>query len=471
MKDRNLLIKLLQTLSLIILYYVSGTTSMFIYMITLILYNIYISSFEHIKIKEYLKKLDNTYSKIKLIKNTSLCILVISLIFILLSLLISESISIFLNVNKTMLPFLIMSISVITEPLLNLIIEYLEASNKPKISSRLYYTYHILEFIFFIIILVSTLKIFKLPIHITTALLYVPKIISLICIIGIIYLVSPNKKIDKQENSKIEYKKEIKSILKTNIQYSLINICKYGYYYISILILYLILSTRYSYQIDIIEKNLTFIYLYGINITHLLIDSVSNYIGYKHKNSNIILKLLEMFSYMFTLTIIIVITSPLICKIIFNNSSYSIYFVMLGILSTFILLFKETFKQIKNQKIIYTSLLVGILSKLILLVPLINTFYRLGYNLIYGDIISTIICMLISIIINYIYLQNKHKKEKILEKILTTIYDNMILCIILIILQFIIPIKTKNYILTILTFILYIAISIVFIKFKKKKRG
>lgn len=471
MKDRKLIIKLLKLLSLIILYYISGKTSMFIYLLTMVLYNIYTSSFKHIKINEKFKKTDTIYTKIKLIKYTSLCVVIISLIFTLLSLLISESISIFLNVNKTVLPFLIMSISVITEPFTNLITEYFESIHKSKISSRLYYTYYIIEFILFIIIAIITLRIFKLPIHIVSALLYIPKIISLISVIAIIYLIFKNKKTDKIDDEQIEYQKEVKNILKNNIQYSFINVCKYGYYYISIIVLYLVLSTRYSYQINTIEEIVTLIYLYGINVINILSDIILNYIDYKHKNNNIISKLLEIFRYMLTITIIIVITSPLICKIIFNNNNYSIYFAMLGILSIFLSLFTQTFKNIRSKKIIYISLLIGIFSKIILLVPLINTFYRMGYNLIYGDILSTIISMSISIIINYIYLQNKNKKERFLEKILTTIYENMILCIILIVLQFIIPIKTNNYILAILIFILYMIVSIIFLKYKKKKRG
>lgn len=471
MKDRKLIVKILKMISLILLYYISGKNSMFIYLLTFILCNIYVSSFKHIKIKEHLEKTDDIYPKIKILKYTGLCITIISLIYILLSLLISESISIFLNINKTLLPFLIMSISVIAEPFINLIIEYFESINKSKIANRFYYTYYILELILFILTAIITLKIFKLPIHISVALLYIPKIISLISIIAIIYLITKNKTLSKTKNNEIEYKKEIKNILKNNVQYSFINICKYGYYYISIIVLYLVLTTRYSYQVNIIEEIITFIYLYGISIITILIEIITKYIDHKYKNSNNITKLLEVFKYTSIITIVITITSSLICKIIFNNSNNSLYFVMLGFLLIFLSLFNQTFNQVKSKKIIYISLIVGILSKIILLVPLINTFYRLGYNLIYGDILSTIISMLISIIINYIYLHNKNKKEKILEKILTTIYENMILCIILIILQFIIPIKTNNYILAVLIFTLYIVVSVLFLKYKRKKRG
>lgn len=468
MKDRNTIIKLLKVLSLIILYYISSKTSMFIYLTTLVLYNIYTSSFKHIKLKEKLKKIDNNNQKINLLKYTSISICIITLIFMLLSLLISESINIFLNINKTLLPFLVMSICVITNPIINLIIEYLESINKTKIATRLYYTYHLIELILFLLISVITLVFTKLPIHIISMLLYIPKIISFICVSLIFYLIIlKNQLKEDKEETKIEYIKEVKNILKNNIHNSMISVCKHGFFYISIIVLYLVLSTRYSYDINEIENDIVFIYLYGINVINLTIEITLKYI--EEKNNNIIMQIIEVFKYLFTNAIIITITAPLICKLIFNQSSNSIYIAMLGFLSIFIALFKKTFKHIKNKKIVYISLLVGIFSKMILIVPLINSFYRMGYNLIYGDIASTIISMFLSITINYIYLQNKYKKEKILEKILTTLYENMILCILLIITQFIIPIKTENYIITLLIFLVYITISLMFFKMKKKR--
>ena len=87
----------------------------------------------------------------------------------------------------------------------------------------------------------------KVAIMIATTPVYeyvdIPKIISLISIIAIIYLITKNKTLSKTKNNELEYKKEIKNILKNNVQYSFINICKYGYYYISIIVLYLVLTT------------------------------------------------------------------------------------------------------------------------------------------------------------------------------------------------------------------------------------
>lgn len=472
MKDKSIYIKLTECLVIIALYYITKNSNLFLYAVTLSLYNIFLSCFTHISIKEKIKEYKETYSKFNILKYTSISIVIISLIFIFLSILVSDISNVLLNIENTFLPYLIMSISIISEPLIKIILEYLESIGKPKLSNGLLNMYYIIESILLLIISIITIKVIKLPIHISISLLYLSKILSFIIILSIIYLVLQKQKIKitKQEEKEINYKLELTEILKNNSHKSIINIVKNSYYYISIIILYLILSTRYSYNIKIIENDLTFIYLFSITIIKFVIDLVL-YIKKSKEKENIINYIYKIFHSMITLAVIIGVTSPLICKIIFTNSSNAIYLTMLISLSIFIILFDLTFKNIKNNKIIYISLIVGIFSKLVLIIPLINSFYRMGYNLIYGDIISTIISMLISIIINYIYIKNKYKYEKTLEKILTTLYESILLCIILILFQFIIPIKTESYFNSILILIVYLLISIAFIKLKKKKRG
>ena len=148
--------------------------------------------------------------------------------------------------------------------------------------------------------------------------------------------------------------------------------------------------------------------------------------------------------------------------------------MMLSFLSIFIALYNTTYDYIKSKKIIYISLIVSIISKIILTIPFIDSFYRMGYNLIYGDIISTIISMSLGIIINYVYIKLNNKSTKTLENILTILYESILLCILLVIMQFIIPIKTDSYFKSILLLFVYIFISIVFIKMiktKRRKRG
>lgn len=478
MRDKNIVVKLLNLITIIILYYVSGKNTLFMYASTICLYNVYLSCFQHITIKEILKKYNYHYSKLKILKYVSINIIIICLLFLISSILISDAINIFLKIENTFLPYLIMSLSIITEPLIKILLEYLQSYNKPKLSNSLLNLYYIIEFILLILISIITIRIIKMPIYISVSLLYLSKIISFVIISVITYLNIKKeniKYIKVREEKQINYKNEIKEILKNNNHKSIINVVKNSYYYISLIILYAILESKYSYSITTIEKDLTFLYLYGLTFINFVIDIIKN-TSKSNKSDSVINYIYIIFEKIITITIIISITSPLICKIIFNNSENSMYLMMLSFLSIFIVLYNTTYEYIKSKKIIYTSLILGIISKLILTIPLFNSFYRMGYNLIYGDIISTIIGTSISIAINYVYIKIKNKNEKTFEKILGTLYESILLCIILVIFQFIVPITKTSYIKSILILMLYISISVMFIKLnirlkKKQKRG
>ena len=138
-------------------------------------------------------------------------------------------------------------------------------------------------------------------------------------------------------------------------------------------------------------------------------------------------------------------------------------------MTIFIALYNITSNNLKNKKILCISLFSGLFIKIITTIPLINAFYRMGYNLVYGDVISTMISLLITIIINYMASSNKvHKGQNYLDKILNTLYENILLAIILIIIEFIIPIKTDSYLKSLFLIVVYLSVSIVFIKVKNK---
>ena len=176
MKDKNIVIKLLQLLMLIVLYYIYKDNSLFLYTITLSLYNIYLSCFSHITLKETFKKINYNYSKFKLLKYIAINITIICSLFILLSILISDAINISLNIENTFLPYLIMSLSIITEPLIKILLEYLESYNKPKLSNSLLNIYYILEILLLPIISIITLKVVKIPIYVSISIMFFYKI-------------------------------------------------------------------------------------------------------------------------------------------------------------------------------------------------------------------------------------------------------------------------------------------------------
>ena len=470
-KEEELILKTLKLLSIIILYYIVGNKSTFLYVLSISLYNIFASCFNHISIKESLRKLETKNSKLKLFKFTILAIIVISFLFLLLSITISDMLSIFLNINNITIIFISEGISIITKPLIKIFSEYLENINNNHNYNKLLNIYNIVDTTLLLIISLFTFRILNLKENIAISSLYLSKILTTFIII--LFIFQNNKgmfKIKNTKEDKINYTKELNRILKNNSHTSIINIVKYSYYYISIITLYLVLSTRYNYELSEITKIISFIYLYSLEIVNYLMYIAKRITNSVSKENMIINKIYQTFKISLTIAIIFCIISPLTCKVIFNNPQMSVYLFIMNILAIFILLYDTTYENIKNKTVIYTSLLIGIILKIILTIPLINSYYRMGYNLVYGDIISTILSMFITTIINYIYIKKIDKsKTNYFEKILTILYDNIVLCIILILVQFIIPIDTSNYIKSLGLIIIYIMISIVFIKIKNKR--
>ena len=468
MKDRQIFIlNTLNVLQIIILYYIVGTKSLFLYTLSLSLYNIFISCFNHISIKDTLKKLRTNYTKTKLFKLLTLVICVISLVFLLLSILSSDIISLLLKINNILPVFIMEGIAIFTRPFISVLSEYLENTTNKHIN--IITIYNVLDKILLLLISLFVFRIFKLNNIISISLLYLSKILATLIIVIYLYTTKKiNFKVNDVNKDNLDYKKEIKYILANNSHLSIIKIVKYSYYYISVIILYLALSTRYNYKIGDIENIITFTYFYGL----VLINYIMYIVKEATREKNEIDKLYNSFKVILTFSIILSIISPLICKVIFNDPSKSIYFTMIIFLAIFILLCDITYDEIKNKIITYISLSVGLLFKIILVIPLINSFYRMGYDLLYGDITSTIIGMFLSTIINYIYMRNKSKnKEKYFPKILDILYENIILAIILILVEFIIPIDTANYFKSLGLIFIYLTISITYINLKNKKWG
>lgn len=465
MKDKYLNIEFIRLIILILFYHIIKDVNIFIYLLTCSLYNIFLSCFAHISIKEILDGKDNNYKK-KLVKYLIVYIIIICMFFVLLSIFIGDLVGTLLNIQYTFLPYFIMGLSLIVEIFLKILLVYMESLGKHRISNNLYYLYYILEAIMLLTISLLCFKINKVPSYIGVSLLYLSKFISFIVILFIIFKLIDFKDNNKNNNN-LNIFKDLKIIISKNNYKSLIMVVKNSYFYISIIVLYVVLSSRYSYDVSILESDITFIYLFGLTIINFIKEFLKSFLN---KQTNIIKNIYLALDIGLVFAIIMGITSPLICKILFFTSDNSIYLTMLCILLIFILLYDITFEYIKNKKVIYISLFIGILFKILLVIPFINSFYRMGYNLVYGDIISTILGMSLSILVNYIYIKLNNLNEKILDKILKILYDSMILCIILIIMQFIVPIKTDSYFKSIFILLFYIVISLFYLNFRYKER-
>lgn len=465
MKNKtSFIIKTTEILSLIILYFITKNQNFFSYVLTLSLYNIFISFFENMSISDIFKR--NEFLSMLLSSG------VISILFIIISVLIGKLVGTILNINNILIVFIFMSLNIFTYPASKILFEYLSNTTSNRIMNLFSIIYNIFDRLLLLIIALLSMKVFKLNNNLAISFLYLSKIISLITVYILAIILYKKLFIagKKTSNKKVNYLEEIKKILTKNNYKSIINIVKKCYYYISIIILYWLLITKYNYGINEVSLDITFVYLYFLSLYEYILYFLKKAIDNNEKTY--LENIFDGFSKTLLLAIITTIISPLICKLLFNETNHSVYLIMISYMSIFGLLYDITYGYIKNKTVIYISLISGIITKAILIVPLINSFYRMGYNLIYGDIISTIIGFLISIIINYIYLYNTSKiKINNLMKVLKTLYDGIIFCSILIICQFVIPINTDSYLKSILILIIYVIIIYTIIKIKNVKRG
>ena len=478
MKEKNIFInKTVKILTIILLYYIVGSKNLFLYVLSLSLYEVLTAFFHNLSFKERLTKTTDNALKNKLYKLTIVGIISISMSYLILSIIVSDVINILLNIENILLVFTFMGFSTVVSPLVKTTTEYYENINNNPKYQKIIKLYYLFDNLLLLIIALIVFRVLDIKENIAVSLLYFSKIISGGSMISLMFLINKGKNNYTTSNKKISYYHEIKEIFASDCHKKMIEIIKKSYYYISIIVLYLILSSRYGYKGDEIAKIITFVYFYAINIMEYLVYIVKFINKSLPTRLNPVNRIYSNFKIMISLVIFFAIISPITCKLLFCDSSYAVYLAMVNILAIFVLLYDITYEIVKNQKTIYISLIIGIISKLILVIPLINSFYRIGYNLVYGDILSTSIGMFLSIAVNYIYIVNTtHNEEKYFDKVLKILFDNIVFCIILVLVQFIIPMKTDNYLKTLgllwlyLVFI-FIILKIKSIKLKMKKRG
>ena len=288
----------------------------------------------------------------------------------------------------------------------------------------------------------------------------------------------------KKKEERIDYKTEIKKILSRNINKSIVNIIKYGYLYISIIILYFILSNRYGYSYEKVSDVINNCYFYAIGIINIIlliinhiesdrIDKIRENISKKkYELVNLDNYIIRLFKVLLMIIVVLSIISDAIWTIIFNNnngyilfifSNFGIFYIMYSIV------IKISIDNISNRKL-YFSLIVGLIIKLVLIVPLISSLYRMGYNLLYGDCLSSLIAYLVVIILLIISNSKRCKVDfiKKFDKILNIIYYNIILCVTLLLFTLVIPVRVSSRLEGFKVVIIYLIISLIYIFIRKK---
>lgn len=470
-------------LLLILLYNFTKDCNMFLLTLSFSMLIIYTSIFSTTSIKSKLETLYNKkyyYSINKIFKNSIILVTIITLVLTLISYLTS----LLINIKGLSIVNISMCVYLLTSTIIKLEGEYISIIKSKKLGNNLLNIYNIVNNILLLITIILLYKVFKLENYLNISILYLISLIPFIIINILIYIFvfKSKKEVQKREENKLNYIKETKKILVTNKISTIFNIIQSSYIYLIIVILYSILTNKYNYNYDTIGIYITSIYFYGINTIYFIYKIIKSiYIDkfneikdkiINKENYNLINIINKIVSLSISLTILLIIISKPLNNLLFNNKDMNI---ILNV--SYILVFYILYNLIINlniicnkEKNIIITLFTGLIITLITSIPIINSSYRMGYNLVGGSLISIILGITISIIIGIILIKKKLKLSLLnnFNDILNMIYENIIYSLVLVLFTFIVKVNINSIIKSILVIIFYIFITIIFYITKEK---
>ena len=475
-------IYLLYFILLMILYHFTRNTNIFLLTISFSLLLLFNSIFSTMNIKNKIQEYyDNKYyySNKKILKGSIIFIGIITIILMLISYLIG----LLINIKGITLVNISMCIYIFTNNIIKLESEYFSIEKYKKLGNNLINVYKITNIILTIITIIILYKVLNLDNYINISILYLISLLPFIIFNLLFYFIifKNNKCSKKREENKINYIKVIKKSIITNKIKVLYSIITSSYFYTSIIMLYFLLINKYNYTYDVVGTYITNTYLYGLIIIYFIYLFIkNNYIDKfnmlldKIKNKedyNIYNFINKITNVTLSITILLIIISKPLNNIIFNNEINIIlnvsYILFFYILYSIIIKISMICNKSKN---IFIILLIGLIISIITNIPIINSSYRMGYDMASGSLISIILGFIISTIIGIILINKKLKLSLInnFNDILNIIYENIIYSLILILFTFIIKVNVTSITKSILVIIFYIFITIIFYIIKRK---
>lgn len=467
---------------LMILYHFTRNTNMFLLTISFSLLLLFNSIFSTMNIKNKIQEYyDNKYyySNKKILKVSIIFIGIITIILMLISYLIG----LLINIKGITLVNISMCIYLFTNNIIKLESEYFSIEKYKKLGNNLINIYKITNIILTIITIIILYKVLNLDNYINISILYLISLLPFIIFNLLFYFIifKNNKCSKKREENKINYIKVIKKSIITNKIKVLYSIITSSYFYTSIIMLYFLLINKYNYTYDVVGTYITNTYLYGLIIIYFIYLFIkNNYIDKfnmlldKIKNKedyNIYNFINKITNVTLSITILLIIISKPLNNIIFNNEINIIlnvsYILFFYILYSIIINISMICNKNKN---IFITLLIGLIISIITNIPIINSSYRMGYDMASGSLVSIILGFIISTIIGIILINKKLKLSLInnFNDILNIIYENIIYSLILILFTFIIKVNITSITKSILVIIFYIFITIIFYTIKRK---
>ena len=445
-------VNILTIIYIILLFWLTKNKDILALTISSSIYLLFSSIFSTLEIKE------------KDIKKINYIIIAIMVIFIPLTI-ISYFIGNILDIYNLGIINIIMSITCCLNIIIKLLRQYFEVVQNKKAKSILN-IHKIITIILNILVVIITFGIFNIKNNIGIIILYLTNIVSSVGIILLVRRLTPKNKINIKLNNIID----IKNNLISNKTITIYNIINCSYIYVSIIIMYYILTNKYNYSYENISIYISNTYFYGIFFIYSIIKIIKKILNINIKD-NFIKNLNKVIKIALPITILLTIISKSISNIAFS-SKYNIVAGLIPLIFIYLLydfIITTSIEYNNNKKNIIT-LIIGIIIKMIFELPLINTVDRMGYDYYYGSILSIILGLLVSCIISIIFIRNKLKLNLLnnFNNLLNIIYENIIYTLVLVLFTFIIKINTNNVIESLLVIMFYSIITLIFYIIKKK---
>lgn len=339
----------------------------------------------------------------------------------------------------------------------------------------------------FIIIVGSFLgmKIFKLSLRSTVGIAVLSATIGALC--SYLYLkvvVQKNKKVFlkqevKKEEPKITNKEIIYKLLGYAFPFIMIDLFKSLYNSIDVFMLINTLVNSLGYTKEAAESIMSVISTWGLKLnqiiiaisTGIMISLIPNLTSSIVKEDLVdVRKKINQ-----SLQIIIYLTIPMaiglsilstnVWTIFYGTSTYGpkVYalYVFVSVATVLFTSSVTTVQILKDYKVVFISLISGFVTKVLLNIPLLYGFQKMGLPAYYGSITATILGYLICTFICLIFLNKKYKVdyEETIKLFLEVTTAVIIMTIVLLLLKVFLPLTSTNRIINLLIMLIYVLIG------------
>lgn len=475
----------------IFFFYLMENKNIFLYVFSLSLITIFSHLLENISYKNILKKHYEVGEHLQVLKLKNISVLsVVGLTFVLsiFNYFLGTILNIYLNIDYLPQTFFIASLTVCVKPLFLLLKEYLLLYGYKKNFNNIHKIFLFLNIFFFLLNILLFFKWFPISDLLAIYTLFISPLLALIFtyLYTIILFYNQKKKLIRSSHSsfKIKYKQIWTDLFSHNLNVSIKSTFINSFTYLSILFLYYSLYRIYHYSFEEISNTINLTYFYAMNCVLVMVYVSYDIVKKKISSFKKILQDKEQFSLevnqilnrllkillpivilssilyksLWKLVFDVPFTSEIIIFLIFMAFFFLLYLILLSILDLF-----------QHQKILYYPILISLSFKLIMTIPLINSFYMMGYNQVFGEIFSTIASYAVGSIACVIILNRKYKVDFVhnFPKLLSLVYDNIILTLILILSSLIFPIDPESRLEALGSILIYIIIEMLYFLAKK----